>query len=134
MINKNTSKFAALLIGVSTFAMVQASAQDADTSASENDPVSAQDDMMLGAVLVTGQKREQRLQDVPVQVDAVSAKTIEALQIKQTSELARVVPNFAVERTDTYTNSVVVLRGIAQASRADSPLLSTAFRRMIPSS
>ena len=32
------------------------------------------------------------------------------------------MPNFSVQRTGNYSDSVVVLRGIAQASRSDSPV------------
>jgi iron complex outermembrane receptor protein len=62
------------------------------------------------------------LQDVPIQVDLLTADALANRQIKQTSELSRIVPNFSVQRTDTYSNSVVVLRGIAQASRSDAPV------------
>lgn len=82
----------------------------------------AQTEAPRDEIYVTAQKRSQRLQDVPIQVDAVSAEELENKQIRQTSELARIVPNFTIERTDTYTNSVIVLRGIAQASRADAPV------------
>lgn len=76
----------------------------------------------LEEVVVTAQKRAQRLQDVPIQVDVLTANDLSDRQIKQPSEMTRVVPNFSVQRTDTYTNSVVVIRGIAQASRSDSPV------------
>jgi len=103
------ANLAAWSIAASFLAAGQASAQ--------SDP-----EMVLEEVFVTAQKREQRLQDVPIQVTAVSAQQLENWQINQTSGLARIVPNFAIERTDTYTNSVMVLRGIAQASRADPPV------------
>ncbi len=98
---------AAFLLGASPYAIGAASAQ---TEAPRDE------------IYVTAQKREQRLQDVPIQVDAVGAKTLENSFIRQSSELQRVVPNFTVQRTDTYSNSVIVLRGIAQASRADVPV------------
>ena len=79
-------------------------------------------DSVLEEIYVIAQKRSERLQDVPIQMDVVDAEQLSNRQIKQTSELARIVPNFAVERTDTYTNSVIVMRGIAQASRADAPV------------
>ncbi len=73
-------------------------------------------------IMVTAQKRSERLQDVPIQVDVLTARDIENQQIRLTSEISKVVPNFAVERTDTYTNSVIVMRGIAQASGSDAPV------------
>ncbi len=75
-----------------------------------------------GDIVVTAQKRSERLQDVPVQVDVLTAKGIEAQQIKQTADIVATIPNLTIEKTDTYTNSVIVLRGISQASNADTPV------------
>ncbi|WP_174293046.1 TonB-dependent receptor [Sphingomonas bacterium] len=75
-----------------------------------------------GDIVVTAQKRSERLQDVPVQVDVLTAKSIEAQQIKQTADIVATIPNLTIEKTDTYTNSVIVLRGISQASNADTPV------------
>ena len=89
----------------------------AGTAVAQNEP-----DEPIEEIYVTAQKRSQRLQDVPIQVDVVSAEELANRQLRQTSELARIVPNFVIERTDTYSNSVIVMRGIAQASRADAPV------------
>lgn len=73
-------------------------------------------------IVVTAQKRSEKLQDVPIQVDVLTAGAIEAHQTKMTADIARTIPNFSVERTDTYTNSVIVMRGLSQASGADAPV------------
>ena len=75
-----------------------------------------------GDIVVTAQKRAERLQDVPAQVDVLTARSIEAQQIKQTQDIVATIPNLTIEKTDTYTNSVIVLRGISQASNADTPV------------
>ncbi len=112
-IQRKKLQYGALLLASCTLATGSAFAQSESTGAE-----SVTDDV----VYVTAQKRKQRLQDVPIQVDAVDGETLENRLIKQTSDLARIVPNFAVQRTDTYSNSVIVLRGIAQPSRADVPV------------
>lgn len=109
MKSRKIIRIAGLMLGASPFVLGLGHAQAQEASSTDE-------------IYVTAQKRSQRLQDVPISVDAVDAKTIEDRQIVQTSELARIVPNFAVERTDTYTNSVIVMRGLAQASRADAPV------------
>jgi iron complex outermembrane receptor protein len=73
-------------------------------------------------IIVTAQKRSEKLQNVPIQVDVLTGKTLEARQMKMTSEIARTVPNLTIEKTDVYSNSVIVLRGIAQAANADAPV------------
>ena len=74
------------------------------------------------SIIVTAQKRSERLQNVPIQVDVLTGKTLEARQIKMTNEIVRTVPNLTIEKTDVYSNSVIVLRGIAQAANADAPV------------
>jgi len=76
----------------------------------------------LGEIVVTAQKRAERLQDVPIQVDVLTAADLEARQITQTSDIVRTTANLAIQRTDTYTNTVVTLRGISQASNSDAPV------------
>lgn len=76
----------------------------------------------LGEIVVTAQKRSERLQDVPIQINVVTAEDITARQIRLTSDIMRTVPNLAIQRTDTYTNTVVTLRGISQASNSDAPV------------
>ena len=47
------------------------------------------EDMVIEEVVVTAQKREQRLQDVPVAVTALTAETIETSGIRETADLTR---------------------------------------------
>jgi iron complex outermembrane receptor protein len=73
-------------------------------------------------IIVTAQKRSEKLQNVPIQVDVLTGKTLEARQIKMTKEIARTVPNLTIEKTDVYSNSVIVMRGVSQAANADAPV------------
>src|SRR5438067_1740426 len=50
----------------------------------------------LEEVVVTAQKREQRLQDVPVAITAVSAETIQANRITSVRDLSALAPNLLV--------------------------------------
>ena len=103
---KRALSFSALLAGSAVMlpGMALAQAQAPATAAAAE---TASSD-----VIVTAQKRSEKLQDVPVQVDVLTASTIQARQIKMTSDIVSTVPNLSVERTDTYTNSVIVLRGL----------------------
>ena len=55
------------------------------------------------AIIVTAQKRPELLQNVPIQVDVLTGATLQARHIKTTSEIARIVPNLTIEKTDTYS-------------------------------
>ncbi len=107
----------ALLSGIACCLLCAASAQSADSDDGAHAAADEPDE-----IVVTAQKRSERLQDVPIQINVVTAEDIEARQIKQTSDIVRTIPNLAIQRTDTYTNTVVTLRGVAQASNSDAPV------------
>src|SRR5579864_5666788 len=73
-------------------------------------------------IIITAQKRPELLQNVPIQVDVLTGKTLDARQMKTTREIARTIPNLTIEKTDTYSNSVIVLRGVSQAANSDTPV------------
>ena len=52
-----------------------------------------QDSGALEEITVTAQRTDQRLQDVPVSVTAISARTIDRMQIQSPSDLNRIAPN-----------------------------------------
>lgn len=54
------------------------------------------DDRVYADIVVTAQRREQNLQDVPLAVSALSADTIEGLGIKTTSDLALAAPGLTI--------------------------------------
>ncbi len=76
----------------------------------------------LDEIVVTAEKRPERLQDVPAQVDVLTAESLDALHIQQTPDITATIPNLTVARNDTYTNSTIVLRGITQANNSDVPV------------
>lgn len=76
----------------------------------------------LDEVVVTAQKRPERLQDVPIQVNVFSQQAIEDAGIHSTQDFVSYVPNMTFDRSDSYRNSFVVIRGLTQITNADSPL------------
>lgn len=68
-----------------TSAQAEAQAQAGD----QFDPAAAED---VGVIVVTAQKREERLQDVPITVNVVGAKQLEQQNITNIGELTRAVP------------------------------------------
>lgn len=76
----------------------------------------------LPDVVVTAQRREQNLQDVPIQVTAIGAATIEKAGIKSTADALTLVPNVSFDESFTYLNSFVTVRGLSQINNADSPV------------
>lgn len=73
-------------------------------------------------IVVTAQRREESLQQVPIQVAAFSSDRIEDAGISSTQDFVSLVPNVSLDESFTYLNSFVVVRGVTQINNADSPV------------
>ncbi|HKT77623.1 MAG TPA: TonB-dependent receptor plug domain-containing protein, partial [Sphingobium sp.] len=96
-------------------AMAQAPAepgQSAPPSAQRNEG----GDISLGDIVVTAQKRSERLQDVPVAVAAVTPETLTKTGIESTAALMSVVPGLNVN--DSPFGFRPFLRGVGTSSSA----------------
>lgn len=76
----------------------------------------------LGEIVVTAQRRTENLQDVPIQVSAFGAATIEQAGIRSTVDVLTLVPNVAFDQSFTYLNSFITVRGLSQINNADPPV------------
>jgi iron complex outermembrane receptor protein len=69
----------------------------------------------LDEIVVTAQRRSQNIQDVPIAISSFSAKDIQQLQINDTTDIARLVPNFFFNNnTGAGSGNVYFLRGLGQ--------------------
>lgn len=72
-------------------------------------------DTSLGEVIVTAQRRSERLQDVPIAITNLTKEEIENEQVKGTADIPRLVPNmFTTNNTGTGSANVYFLRGLGQ--------------------
>lgn len=74
-------------------------------------PLNAQ----IEEVIVTAQKREQSLRDVPININAMSGDKLAELNIQQFDELANFVPGLEVQE-QSANNPAFVIRGITSDS------------------
>ncbi len=72
---------------------------------------------LLEEVIVTAQKREQSLQDVPVAVSAFSAAMIEKSGVKDMFDLQVNAPSLIVGQSQTSTTSTFQIRGVFTSSQ-----------------
>jgi iron complex outermembrane recepter protein len=93
-----------LLAGVST-ALIAAPAVAQDTAPAEADTG-------LEEIVVTAQKREENLQNVPVSVTAIGAETIANQRITDFSDLTRAASSLTVTQQTSSPNNSIILRGI----------------------
>ena len=66
----------------------------------------------LDEIVVTAQKREQNMQDVPVAVTALTEKILTNRNIKTVSDLPRLAPSLTITQGNVPTNNSINLRGI----------------------
>ncbi|WP_433909718.1 TonB-dependent receptor [Sphingomonas yabuuchiae] len=65
----------------------------------------------VGDIIVTANKRAERLQDVPKSVDVVQGDTIQKLNLRSFAEIDQLAPGLSLTAKDPTTNSVT-LRGV----------------------
>jgi iron complex outermembrane receptor protein len=75
----------------------------------------AQDTETLGEVIVTAQKREQSLQDVPISIEALDNETLDELNIQNFKDYVQFLPTVTMAASDGAGSgfSAVYMRGVA---------------------
>lgn len=73
-------------------------------------------------IIVTAQSRQERLQDVPIQINAFGSQAITDAGIKSTSDVVAQIPNMSFDRGDTYRSNFITMRGLTQINNADPPV------------
>jgi iron complex outermembrane receptor protein len=117
MFDKNAIRSAA----ASTFAIVVGLAGTSTLSAQE------EAGWQLEEVVVTAQKREEKLSDVPVAITALTSDQIDAAYANNIEGLQSMVPSVSYRKGNTTRNSALTVRGIGTISFsiAAEPSVST---------
>jgi iron complex outermembrane recepter protein len=82
------------------------------TPAFAQTPPPAEPEAGLEEIIVTAQKREQNLQNVPVSVTALGAEAIANQRIADFSDITRAAASLTVTQTSSSPNNAIILRGI----------------------
>ena len=101
-----TRVFPQLFLGASMAAIAASPAL-----AQESDAPAARD---ANVIMVTAQKREQNLQEVPLAITAISGDRLEQMQVTDSRDLSGLAPNVTVVRgTVSNSSAVFSIRGIS---------------------
>ncbi|WEK46364.1 MAG: TonB-dependent receptor [Candidatus Andeanibacterium colombiense] len=73
-------------------------------------------------IVVTAQKRSEPLSKVPVQITVLTAQSLEQRDIKSTLDVFNQSPNMTVDAANTYRDTFITMRGMAQIQNADPPV------------
>lgn len=79
----------------------------------------------LGSVVVTAEKREENIQNVPLSITAVSGDRVRSLGIEASSDIPRVVPNMSAATTEGRSRPRWFIRGVGNndtSANAVSPI------------
>lgn len=69
-----------------------------------------------GEIIVTAQKRAERLQDIPVNVSVANPEMLRAKSVQQFEDLGKVAPSFSSTTATGNTHAVLSMRGIYTSS------------------
>lgn len=73
----------------------------------------ADEEQGLSEIVVTAQKREQNLQDVPIAISAIGAEKLEQLDVRDSRDLSGLAPNVTITQgTTSGAAAVISIRGI----------------------
>ncbi|MBY0421640.1 MAG: TonB-dependent receptor plug domain-containing protein, partial [Parvularculaceae bacterium] len=70
-------------------------------------------------IVVTAQRQEQSVQDVPIAVSAFGGEDLQDRQLESFQDIQFNIPNFAFSKSQ-FTGSTIVLRGIGQLAVGSS--------------
>lgn len=101
-------------IALSFMLAMPAFAQDAAPASDASDQVLAESEDS-GDIIVTAQKRSERLLDVPLAVTAVTGEALANRQINDTNSLVQAVPSLTFQQGANPTNTSFRIRGIGTA-------------------
>lgn len=107
----------ALAAAVPSASWAQSTATTEEAAAAENEQSLAADDEAdiptVPEIVVTAQRRAERLVDVPISITAVNTRTLEVAGITTTAELGRVVPGLRLDLSGAFFQPTV--RGVGSA-------------------
>lgn len=104
---------AVLVAAVSAIALAPGStlAQDAGSSGGADEAAFSPSG---GEIVVTAQRREERLVDVPISVTAVNQEALERAQVRTVSDVATIIPNLQINETVGNTfGPLITIRGLS---------------------
>lgn len=111
MMARRTIRMIGLMLGgamLPGIALAQETAQEAPSQ-----PAAAND--FADEIIVTAQKREQSLQDVPIVVTVVNAQLLRDAGIRDIKDLTVLTPGLTVVSTANETQSTALIRGVGTA-------------------
>ncbi len=99
-------------LGSVSFLAIAAAAICSGPALAQDSVAAAEEDVAAGAIVVTAQRREQNIQDVPIAISAIGEDFLESRDITSIDNLGTIAPNVKIERAPgSSTTAQVSIRG-----------------------
>ncbi|ONF96990.1 TonB-dependent receptor [Sphingomonas jeddahensis] len=105
------------------------SAAEPGTPAAAADTRGAQSGSEVGEIIVTAQKREQRLQDVPIVVSVLSQQQLEDAGVRDIKDLQTITPGLNVTSSTSPAQTSIRIRGVGTVG--DNPGLESSVGTIV---
>lgn len=113
--NDSKSRLLAAAAAIAAFPHV-ASAQTSTQALPQTDSAT-ESDSLTGVIVVTAQRRQERLVDVPISVSAVSEAALDRAQVRTVADIGTVIPNIQINQTVGNTfGPLITIRGLAPSA------------------
>ncbi len=96
--------------GLAPIAALLATSMLASPAGAQSEQAAAED--LLGDIVVTAQRREESLQDVPISIQALGTQKLDELNVTDFNDYTRLLPSVAFQSTSPG-NTTVYFRGVA---------------------
>jgi len=116
MTSRTTSFRAATLRGAAAAGLIAIAAFPSHASARAQEEQAEADSGGLDAIIVTANRREESLQDVPIAVSAMTSAALENTGINTTRELTQIIPSVQVTRSGP--SGLFFIRGVGTTNAA----------------
>ena len=107
----------ALTLALPTAAMAQAAPADESASAADD-----------GAIIVTARRSDEKLQNVPESVQAISGNQLQKLAITSADELSKLAPGLTLVNNGAST--LIILRGVTWKPGSGTPATPLYFNEV----
>jgi outer membrane receptor protein involved in Fe transport len=114
---------ASTMLGTTGAAFAQETEEPQETASGEGSGATDQGDTGRGQqdeadIIVTAQKREENLQDVPMQITAFGTERLDELQVNDTDDFARLVPSISIQSAGPGFSNIY-FRGVSSGENAN---------------
>jgi iron complex outermembrane receptor protein len=100
------------MAGASLLVLASTAAAHAEQAARAVSAAAPAEEATLGEIVVTARRRSESLQEVPQTVNAVTADTLQKLNIRQFEDVQHVVPGLSLQSSNLGYSAAASLRGV----------------------